>query len=237
MLDTLAEWPSWLQDLLPGLWVSLKLVATLVAIGAPLALVLALALRSRFKPVNLMAVVIVEIGRGVPALVLLYLIYFGLPQQDIELSAFLSAALALGLNFAAYTSEVFRSGLDAVPEGQVEAAQALGLSRAVTFRKVVMPQAVRIVIPPLIGWLIIYFQATSLAFTIAVPELMSSAYTIATVTFQYLAVFILAALIYAAICIPGSQLSAALERRQHSGRRRSPQGQVPPVIKEEELTP
>lgn len=227
MVDVISEWPSWARQLLPGLWTSIRLVAALVAIGAPLGLLLALALRSTVKPVKVLAVVIVEIGRGIPALVLLYLIYFGLPQSGIELTAFVSAALALGLNFAAYTSEVFRSGIDAVPVGQIEAAQALGLSRSVQLRKVVLPQAIRIIIPPLLGWLIIYFQATSLAFTVAVPELMSGAYTIATTTFQYLGVFVLAALLYAVICIPGSQLAAALERRQRSGRRRNPQVQVP----------
>lgn len=237
MFDVLSEWPSWSKDMLPGLWTSLKLVATLVAMGTPLAIVLALAMRSPVRPVKYLAVVVVEVGRGIPALVLLYLIYFGLPEQGLDLTAFLSAALALGFNFAAYTAEVFRSGIDAIPRGQIEAAQALGLSRSVQLRKVVLPQAIRIVIPPLIGWLIIYFQATSLAFTIAVPELMSSAYTIATVTFQYLAVFILAAVMYAVICIPGSQLAAFLERRQHSGRRMGLQAQALAITKEEEYQP
>jgi polar amino acid transport system permease protein len=216
-MDLISQWWDALPKLLAGLRVSAELLVATVIIGSPLAVALALAQGSRLAPVRWLSFVIVEIGRGIPSLVLLYLIYFGLPQSGILLEAFVAAAIALGLNFAAYTSAVFRSGLDAVPVGQSEAAQALGLSPRVEFLRIILPQAARIVTPPMLGWVIVYFQATSMAFAIAVPELMSSAYSVASSTFQYMSIFVLAGLLYAAFSIPGSQFVAALERRRQSG--------------------
>ena len=122
--------------------------------------------------------------------------------------------MALAVSFGAYTSEVFRAGLAAVPSGQLEAARSLGLAPAKTFRLVVLPQAIRIVTPPLLSWATVYFQATSLCFAIAVPELLSRAYTLATTTFQYLGILTLAAALYAVVCIPSSRLIARVERRR-----------------------
>jgi len=211
---TLGSVPEWLQALLPGLWTSVQLTLALLAIGLPLGLLLAVGLSARPRPVRLMTLVVVEIGRGIPALVLIYLVYFGLPQAGLTLGAFAAGSVALAVSFGAYTSEVFRAGLAAVPLGQLEAARSLGLAPAKTFRLVVLPQAIRIVTPALLGWAIVYFQATSLCFAIAVPELLSRAYTLATTTFQYLGILTLAAALYAVVCIPSSRLIARVERRR-----------------------
>lgn len=211
---TLGSIPEWLQTLLPGLWTSVLLTLALLAMGIPLGLLLAIGLSSRLRPVRLLTLACVEIGRGVPALVLIYLVYFGLPQAGLTIGAFAAGSMALAVSFGAYTSEVFRAGLAAVPSGQLEAARSLGLAPAKTFRLVVLPQAIRIVTPPLLGWAIVYFQATSLCFAIAVPELLSRAYTLATTTFQYLGILTLAAALYAVICIPSSRLIARVERRR-----------------------
>jgi polar amino acid transport system permease protein len=216
MLESLAQWPELLTVLLPGLWVSVRLTVVLVVIGTAMAISLALMLRSRQRLVRYIGITITEIGRGMPALVLVYLVYFGLPDIGVNPPAFLAAAVALGINFGAYTTDVFSSGFDAVPVGQVEAANALGLGPVVTFFRVVLPQAIRIVTPAFLGWVIVYFQTTSLAFAIAVPELMSAAYTQASATFEYLNTLLLAGLLYAVIAIPGSQLVAALERSQET---------------------
>jgi polar amino acid transport system permease protein len=211
---------EWLLDLLPGLLVSLELTAVLLAFGLPAAVLLALGLRSRSRLIRGVIQAVVEIAKGMPALVLIYVLYFGLPQVGIDLGAFLSAAAALAISFAGYACDSFKAGFDAVPRGQLEAAHALGLGRLTTFRRVVLPQALKVSLPPVIGWSIVYFQATSLAFAIAVPELLARAYQLATTNFQYFSVIALAALIYAAICIPLSLTAEHLFTRARTRRRR-----------------
>jgi polar amino acid transport system permease protein len=175
---------------------------------------LAVAISGSAKPVRWLAIAVVEIARGIPALVVLYLVYFGLPQLQVTLEAFVAASIALGFTMAGYTTEIFRAGITAVPDGQREAARAIGLRRGAELRYVVVPQAVRIVIPPILGYVVLFFQATSLAFAIAIPELISRAYTIGSSTFEYLSVLVLAALLYACVAIPSSQLIDLLERRR-----------------------
>ena len=208
------RWPEWLPALLEGLWMSVRLTAAFLAVGLPLGLGLAVALSSARRAVRGATIIFVETGRAIPVLVLLYLVYFGLPDLDLRLSAFVSATAAIGFSFAAYTSEVFKAGIAAVARGQREAARALGLTPRQELRLVVLPQAVRIVIPPILGWAVIFFQATSLAFAIAVPELLSRSYTIGASTFRFLSVLLLAALLYAAVAIPASLAIDQLDRRR-----------------------
>lgn len=211
---SLERWAEWLPELLQGLWTSLQLTGGMLAVGLPFGLGLALLLTSQRRLMRTIGVILIEAGRGAPVLVLLYLVYFGLPDVDIRLGAFAAAVAALGYSFGAYTSEVFRAGIAAVPHGQLEAARSVGLTRVQELRLVVLPQAVRIVVPPILGWAVIFFQATSLAFAIAVPELLSEAYTIGSSTFRFLSVLVLAALLYAAVSIPVSLLIDHLDRRQ-----------------------
>ncbi len=114
---------------------------------------------------------------------------------------------------AAYTSEIIRGGLQAVPAAEIEAGQALGLKNIHIMRDIVIPQGLRIALPPLLGFCIIIFQATSLAFTIAVPELLAQAKSIANVNFHYFNVFVIAGLLYAAITVPSSIMTDRLERK------------------------
>lgn len=213
-----SQWWDWFQLLLPGLWVSLRLILAVVIVGTPIALLLAMLSRSESAVGRSLSVALIEFGRGVPALVALYLVYFGLPEAGLTLGTFVCATISLSLNYAAYTSEVFRSALGAVPQGQWEASFGVGLTRAVAFRKVILPQATRVATPPMISWIISFFQATSLAFVIAVPELMSRAYELASTNFRYMEVFILAGVMYALIGIPGSRLVAVLEARNDRAR-------------------
>lgn len=214
LASIVSGWPDWIGELLRGLLRSVELTAAVVAIGLPLGLLLAVAISAGPAPVRWLAITVVEVARGIPALVVLYLVYFGLPQLRLTLDAFAAASLALGFTMAGYTTEIFRAGINAVPHGQREAARAVGLRRGAELRHVVLPQAVRIVIPPILGYVVLFFQATSLAFAIAIPELISRAYTIGSSTFEYLSVLILAALLYAAVAIPASQLIELLERRR-----------------------
>lgn len=219
----LAEWIDWLPRLLGGLVVSLQLTAAVLAIGLPLGVLLALMVDSRLRILRWVSLVLVEFGRGVPSLVLIYLVYLGLPPAGLTLSAFVSVTIALATNCAAYSSEIFRAGIGAVPKGQREAAKAIGLGAVQELRKIVLPQAVRNVIPPLLGYSIIVFQGTSLAFVIGISELLNRAYSIGSTTFQFLSVLVLAGVLYAVIAIPASRLisrfevpSGAMERRTFS---------------------
>jgi polar amino acid transport system permease protein len=151
--------------------------------------------------VRWVALTLVELGRGAPGLIVLYLVYYGLPQVGLTLENFLAATVALGISTGAYTSEIIRAGLNAVPRGQREAARALGLSPFKELRLVVLPQALRIVIPPLVGFAIVLYQGTSLAFAISTPELLSRAYNAASISFQYTAALTLAGVMYAVLSL------------------------------------
>jgi polar amino acid transport system permease protein len=212
-MNFLSSLSEYVPQLLPGLGMSFVLLAALVAIGTPLAFVLAFGLRNAAPAVRWLTVAVVEVARGMPSLVLLYLVYFGLPSAGLQLTAFAAAAVALGLNYAGYVSETVKAGLESLPAGQFEAADALGLGRWTKLRFIVIPQSMKVITPPLLSWIIVYFQTTSIAFAIAVPELTSVAYSIAASNYQYLAIFVVVGLLYAAISIPGSQIAAYLEGR------------------------
>lgn len=212
-MNILTDWPSFLPGLLAGLGVSVQVALLSLLIGIPGGLLLAIGAGSKKKLVRTLIIGIVEIGRGTPALVVLQIFYFGLPASGLTLSSMGASVVALAATTAAYTSEILRGGLQAVPQGEVEAAGALGMSRRDTLRFIVIPQGIRVAIPSLIGFAILIFQATSLAYTVALPELLSQAYSIGSTTFNYLSVLVLAGLMYAAITIPASWLTSRAERR------------------------
>jgi len=209
----LDDWADWTPRLLDGLALSLKVTGLSLAIGLTLGLVLALWSSAKRLPVRLPAIVLVEVGRGMPALVMLQLIYFGLPDAGLTLETFPAVVVALSLTTAAYTSEIIRAGLRAVPTGQLEAASALGMSGGDTQRFVVIPQGLRIALPTLMGFAILIFQISALAYSVGLPELLSQAYSIGAATYRYLDVLVLAGLFYLAVTIPASWLVARLERR------------------------
>ncbi|MCK0197211.1 amino acid ABC transporter permease [Ancylobacter sp. 6x-1] len=213
MTDLLDFWIEHLPSLLDGLWVSLAVTGASLAFGIPLGLVLALAVQGKSKILRSLAITVVEVGRGAPALILLQFVYFGLPNAGLALDSFPSAVIALAWCTGAYTSEIIRAGLEAVPHGQREAATAIGLTGLDALRFVVLPQALRVSVPALLGFAILMLQASSLCFAIALPELVSQAYLIGSTTFRYMAILVLAGLLYAAICIPATIAVAALERR------------------------
>lgn len=206
-------WLSYVGELLPGLVKAVQLTVISLGLGLPLGLLLAILVDNHFRLIRWSALVIVEVGRGLPLLVLLYLFYQGLPQIDIVPSAMVAAIWAFTWSTAAYSTEIIRSSLRNVADGQIEAADAIGLDARDRFRYVIMPQASRMAIPPLLGLSIIIFQLTSLAYVISYSEIMQSAYFLGTKTFNYLPVFLAAAAAYAAVTIPASALVTSLERR------------------------
>ncbi|WP_104190658.1 amino acid ABC transporter permease [Cryobacterium sp. Y82] len=206
------DFATFAPALVGGLRISLLLTGASLLFGLPIGLIFAFGVTAKNKILRFVSVFFVEVGRGAPALVLLQLMYYGLPNANITLSSLASACLALTWTTAAYSGELIRGGLQAVPEGEIEGSEALGMSRADTMRFVIIPQGMRIALPSLMGFAVLLFQTTSLAYSVAVPELMSQAYSTGSSTFKYLTVFIAAGLLYAAISIPATWLSVWLEK-------------------------
>ncbi|TAP42751.1 amino acid ABC transporter permease [Arthrobacter sp. S39] len=212
-MDLLTQWLGWMPNLAPGLVISLQLTGLALLIGFPFGLLLAVMAEAKFLPFQWISFGFVEIGRGLPALVLLYLLYFSLPDAGITLTSLTTAIIALSWNTGAYASEYFRAGLAAVPLGQKEAAITSGLTGWTGFRIVILPQALRISTPPLAGLAVLVFQGSALAFVIAVPELMSKAFEIGSITFEYLSVYTLTAVIYGSLTLVFLGLVRLLELR------------------------
>ncbi|MGH3653619.1 amino acid ABC transporter permease [Glutamicibacter sp.] len=217
----LYDWPQYIPDLLPGVWKAMTLTVISCFFGYLIGMFLALLVEVPRKSIRYAALAIVEIGRGVPILVLLFVFYQGLPQLGLLLDPYPAAVLALTLSAAGYSSEMIRAGLNSVPKGQSEAANSLSMSLIDNYRFVVIPQAARISIPPLVNLTIIMFQATSLATVITVPEIMQFAGIMGSATFEYMSIYIAAAVLYLCVTIPGGVLSSYLEKRMGAPKKRS----------------
>lgn len=195
------------------------LITMEVSIGALLvAVILGLSLASlRFlfptRAVKAVIATYVEIFRNIPSLTHLFIIYFGLAYLGLKLNSLAAAILGLGLIGGAVLVDIFRSGFQAVPRGQQEAALAVGLSPFLTFRLVVLPQAWRIALPPLGNYTIGLVKDTSLVAAIAAPEIMFNARQIVNETFETTLVYSSAAVIYIVITLGLSSLLGFLERR------------------------
>ena len=209
----LQNWIDWLPDLLDGLRTSLVIAGLSLVLGLPGGLVLALGMVARSVPLRYLTIAVVEVGRGIPLLVMLYLLYFGLPSTGMVLTSSAAAVAGIGFSAAAYTSEIFRAGIQNVPRGHIEAAQSLGMTWADETRFIVVPQAIRAITPALMSYAIIIFQATSLAYAIALPELLNAGYRIGSVTFEFMSVFALVGLLYAVISITASKAVDRVHRR------------------------
>ena len=212
-MNWLQQWAGYMPQMLSGLGVSLFIAGVSIVIGYPFGLLLSVMVQRKNLVIRTLGLAIVEIGRGAPALVILYLVYYGLPKFGIAFESIQAACIALVWNAAAYSSEIIRAGLQSVARGQTEAAQVLGLSSRDTFFRVIMPQGMRSAIPGLMGVAIQMFQGTSLAYAIAVPELMKSAYNIGSQDFNYLQIFTLAGICYAAISMPATWITVYFEKR------------------------
>ena len=203
---------SALPALLRGLINTLMLGLLAVGIGIPIGLFVSLVRLYAPWPFRWLAIGYIDIFRAVPVLVVLILIYFALPFVGIRFSSWVSATLAFTFVMSAYSAEVFRSGIESVPKGQFEAAQALGLSFTLTLRKVVLPQAVKLVIPPTTSNCVSMFKDTSLASTVALPELLKEAND-AQAFYANPTPLIGAALIYLVVLWPMVRLVNYVEKR------------------------
>lgn len=202
-----------LPYVLEGIWYTLLISVASMGIGLVIGFFLALARTSKFKILEWPARLYISFMRGVPILVILFLLYFALPVIGIEFSALQAALIGFTINCAAYIAEVFRSSLSSVDKGQWESSTALGLSYWQTMRRIILPQSVRIAVPPLSNVFLDLIKASSLAAMITVPEIFQKARIVGAREYDLLTLLILVALIYWAICSVMTLLQNYLEKR------------------------
>lgn len=215
LVETFFNWEVFVSSfplLLSGLRVTISLGAVSIVAGLVLGLAIALIRLYGVRPAQLVARLFIDLFRSIPILVLLIVVYYALPFVGLSLSPFMSAALSLTLVSAAYTAEIFRAGIEAVPRGQFEASFALGLNYRQMMRDVILPQAIRIVIPPLTGNCINVIKDTALASVVAIPDLVKQA-TQAQALEANPTPLIAAALMYIAILLPLVYLVSRLEKK------------------------
>jgi len=204
---------AYLPALLSGAVATIYITFISMAIALILGLGIAVGRTSPFAPVRWGLRAYVDFMRGTPLLLQLFYIYYVLPYIGIRMPALLAGILGLSLNYAAYLSEVYRTSIDAIGRGQIEAARALGLRPRHTFSKVVFPQALRIAVAPIGNYFIAMFKDTALVAIISVKELMFTADQLSSTTYQYLIIYSTTFVIYYLISYPASLLVAFLERR------------------------
>ena len=212
--------PAWLQLMIDSFWPLLSaglifsVPLTLITFVLGIVLGLSVALARLYGPAPLVMLVrfYVWLIRGTPLLVQLFLIFYGLPSAGIVLDAFTAAVIGFTLNIGAYSSEIIRATLAAIPKGQWEAAHSIGMSWPQAMRRVILPQAARIAVPPLSNTFISLVKDTSLA-AVTVPELFQAAQRLASVTYEPLILYVETALIYLLFSSVLSTLQDRLERR------------------------
>lgn len=196
-----------------GLLGTIPLSLVSFVLGLILAIVVALMRLSANRLLRGIARVFVSIVRGTPLLVQLFVVFYGLPTIGIVLDPWPSAIIALSLNVGGYASEVVRAAILAVPRGQWEAGYTIGMSNGMTLRRIVLPQAARVSVPPLSNTFISLVKDTSLASVILVTELFREAQQIAAASSEFLVLYIEAAVVYWLICLVLSSGQSMLERR------------------------
>jgi len=210
------DFPSFAATYLPyvarGALVTIELTLLSLAGSLALGLIGALAKGSRGRLPSALATIYVEVIRGTPALLQIFVIYFGLASYGVRLDPLSAAAITLSVLGGAYVTEIIRAGIEAVDRGQVEAATSLGMSPAAIMRRIVLPQAAVMMLPPFTNYLISLIKDTSLALTISVPEIMYRSYDVASQTFRSMEIYAIAGAIYLAMCYPLSRLARRLER-------------------------
>jgi polar amino acid transport system permease protein len=210
---------SYWPDLLSGVWLTLGLSGISVSLGLVLGLVLALARFSRHPWLDWPAYAYIEFFRTTPPLVQIVWLYYGLPALvGRDLGAFGAAAVALGLNIAAFFAEIFRAGIAAIDRTQWQAARVLGLRLSDTLRYVILPQALRNVLPPTGTTVIYLIKGTALASAIGTPELLRVGQLIAVETFRPVETLTIVAVAYFVLTYPIALVFLAIERRMAAGR-------------------
>ena len=208
----LLEWPTW-RFLLQGFAGTVEVALAAGVIALVLGLALMLGRTSGIAPLAAVCRVVTDFFRGVPSLLLIYFFFLVVPQYGIQMSAFWMLTLPVALAASGVLAEVFRAGVNAVPKGQVEAALSIGLSPAKTMRRIVLPQAVRYVIPSLIAQLVVVVKDTTVAYVVSYPDLMQNARVLITNYDALLSMYLVVAVIYILINFAINKASVYVAQR------------------------
>jgi len=212
---------TFFQSMLPplgkGAVMTIEITAISVGMGVLIGIFVGVGRVSKNPILFIPSTIYVEVIRGTPLLAQLFIVYFGLPSLGINLPPFTAAVIAMGINSGAYVTEIFRGGIQSIEKGQMEAARSLGLSYFQAMRYVILPQALRRVLPPLGNEFIAMLKDSSLASTIAIAELMRVGREITSRTFRSFEVLGVVALLYLVITLPLSLVVRYMERRMSTG--------------------
>lgn len=204
---------------LEGAGITLELAAWTVLLGSIFGIGVALMRLSRLRVIRWISTAYVEFLRGTPLLVQVLIVYFGLPQLGIKMPRMTAGIVALTINSAAYMSEIVRSGIQAVDHGQTEAARSLGMTGVQTMLYVILPQAVKNILPAVGNEFVVIIKESSILYTIGIYELTYQANKLASTNYRYLETLMISALIYFVMTFVTSRLLAVLERRMRRGDR------------------
>ena len=220
-----------LPALLEGLKITVELTFIVLAISLGLGIFVALSRLSKSRVLSTVTGFYVDFMRATPLLLQLIYIYFVLPTIGIRPDPFVAGVVGLSLNYTAYLSEVYRSGIQAIPRGQLDAAAALGMRPSLTMRRVVLPQAIRIVIPPLGNYFVALFKDTSLVSALTLQELLFSGQIIISRTYDYFTIYTMVLVLYLLVGYPALIFVRYLEKLTKAGYRRrlSPESLLLPI--------
>ena len=204
---------EFLPILLQGCLTTIQITFLALVLSTVLGFLLALMRLSPYVWLRVPATTFITIIRGIPIIVQLFYIYFVFPEIGITVNAFQAGVIGLGVAYSAYMAENFRAGIEAVDHGQIEAAQSIGMRYWLLLRRVIMPQATRITLPPYGNTMIMMLKDSSIASTITVAELTRQGQLIAASTFKNMTVFTLVALLYLTMSLPLTYLAYRLEKK------------------------
>jgi His/Glu/Gln/Arg/opine family amino acid ABC transporter permease subunit len=205
-----------LITLLGGWPTTVKVAAGALVFALIFGLVIALLRLSRWRWLRFPAIAYIEFFRGTPLLVQLFVIYFGLPDAGFEPTPLQAAIVGMGMNGSAYLAEIYRAGIEAIHRGQMEAALSLGMTPARAMRYIILPQAMRTMLPPITSFSIVMLKDTAVVSVIAAPEIMFYARNLVTETLQSAVVYSMAGALYLCMTVPMARLVARLERSRRA---------------------
>ena len=206
---------QWIGPLLKGLLMTVRVSVLAMMLGMIIGLLVAFVRMSKYAVPREAAVIYIEVARGMPILVLILWFYYGLPiLTGVVFSGVVSGVAALTLKYVGYLAEIFRAGIEAIKTGQREAAYSLGFSRIQTMRRIVLPQAIRIVVPPLGNAFVGMLQDSALVSIIGVTDLMRQGQLAVSSTFRPFELYTAVGLLYLAMTIAFSKINDYLEKRR-----------------------
>ena len=207
---------EYLPSLFAGLLVTILFTVGSLALGLVIGIAVAICGLSRLRLLHWLVRIYVDTIRGTPLLLQLFILYYALPPLGLKMSATTAGILGLGINAGAYLAEIFRAGIEAVPPAHVQAARSLGMSYGQTLRRIQLPQAIMLVLPPMANEMISLVKSTSLISTISIGELLRSGQIAVSITFAPLEIYAVVAVMYLAVNLALSSVVRHLEARAGS---------------------